>query len=66
MPHELATWEPDADTRRSLSVEEYERCSTTAVGEPPTTDGAGAFFFAGVRDDKRHYARAQRALGAGA
>lgn len=54
------------DARRSLSVEEYERCATTAVGEPPTTDGAGSFFFAGVRDDKRHYARAQRALGAGA
>jgi hypothetical protein len=33
--------------------------STFAVGEPPTTDGAGTFFFAGVRDDKRCYARAQ-------
>ena len=47
------------DARRSLSVEEYERCARSGVGEPPTTDGAGTFFFAGVRDDKRCYARAQ-------
>ena len=49
------------DARRSLSVEEYERCARSGVGEPPTTDGAGTFFFAGVRDDKRHYARAHGA-----
>jgi hydroxymethylglutaryl-CoA synthase len=45
------------DRRRSLSVEEYERCARSGVGEPPTTDGAGTFFFAGVHDDKRAYAR---------
>jgi hydroxymethylglutaryl-CoA synthase len=49
------------DARRSLTVEEYERCARSGVGEPPTTDGAGTFFFAGVRDDKRHYARAHGA-----
>lgn len=45
------------DGRRSLTVEEYERCARSGIGEPPTTDGAGTYFFAGVHDDKRHYAR---------
>jgi hypothetical protein len=52
------------DARRALSVDEYERCARSAVGEPPTTDGAGTFFFAGVRDDKRHYARSASAAAA--
>jgi hydroxymethylglutaryl-CoA synthase len=51
------------DQRRSLSVEEYERCARSGVGEPPTTDGAGTFFFTGVHDDKRHYARTSGAGG---
>jgi len=46
------------DARRSLTVEEYERCARSGIGEPPATDGAGTYFFAGVRDDKRCYARA--------
>jgi len=54
------------DARRSLSVEEYERCARSSVGEPPTTDGAGTFFFAGVHDDRRRYARSQQAQGAAA
>jgi hydroxymethylglutaryl-CoA synthase len=49
------------DQRRSLSVEEYERCARSGVGEPPTTDGAGTFVFAGVHDDKRRYARSSGA-----
>jgi hydroxymethylglutaryl-CoA synthase len=52
------------DARRSLTVEEYERCARSSIGEPPTTDGAGAFFFAGVRDDKRLYARSASAAAA--
>lgn len=52
------------DARRSLSVEEYERCARSGVGEPPATDGTGAFSFAGVRDDKRYYARTTTAAAA--
>ncbi|MEW6267881.1 MAG: hydroxymethylglutaryl-CoA synthase [Thermodesulfobacteriota bacterium] len=52
------------DARRSLTVEEYERCAGSRAGEPPTSDGAGAFFFAGVRDDKRQYARTTTAAAA--
>ncbi len=54
------------DARRSLTVEEYERCARTSVGEPPTTDGAGTYFFAGVQDDRRRYARSRQAQGAAA
>jgi hydroxymethylglutaryl-CoA synthase len=45
------------DGRRALTIEEYERCARSSVAEPPTTDAAGTFLFAGVHDDRRHYAR---------